>query len=243
MVAKGVIARAVDLLWDMKDRINIVYICSNHEIARQNINRLNITGKKDFALASRITLLPISRESGQLREQKLNFVSFTPGTSFDLKSSKRVLLYHLLTEPWNLSGVAPGNVLQGGSMTDNFRCQLDRFSIDYTVDPGMAKIFVSAVKKRRDLKNRFFALCEQYHRADANVSPEIAQERSGLIGDLRGVLAQACLHALKPDLIILDEFQRFKHLLVETPDSEASQLAHDLFRYSDQDSAARWGMS
>ena len=86
MVAKGVIARAVDLLWDMKDRINIVYICSNHEIARQNINRLNITGKKDFALASRITLLPISRESGQLREQKLNFVSFTPGTSFDLKS-------------------------------------------------------------------------------------------------------------------------------------------------------------
>jgi hypothetical protein len=244
MVAKGVIARAVDLLWDMKDRINIVYICSNHEIARQNINRLNITGKKDFALASRITLLPISRESGQLREQKLNFVSFTPGTSFDLKSSmgvstERVLLYHLLTEPWNLSGVAPGNVLQGGSMTDNFRCQLDRFSIDYTVDPGMAKIFVSAVKKRRDLKNRFFALCEQYHRADANVSPEIAQERSGLIGDLRGVLAQACLHALKPDLIILDEFQRFKHLLVETPDSEASQLAHDLFRYSDQDSAAR----
>jgi hypothetical protein len=37
----------------------------------------------------------------------------------------------------------------------------------------------------------------------------------------------------------LDEFQRFKHLLVENPDSEASQLAHDLFRYSDQHSATR----
>jgi hypothetical protein len=244
MVAKGVIARAVDLLWDKKDRIDIVYICSNHEIARQNINRLNITGKKDFALASRITLLPISRESGQLREQKLNFVSFTPGTSFDLKSSmgvstERVLLYHLLAEPWNLSGVGPSNVLQGGSMADNFRWQLSRFPSDYTIDPGMAELFVTAVKKRGDLKNRFFALCEQYHRADANLPQEIAQQRSKLVSDLRGVLAQACLHALKPDLIILDEFQRFKQLLVETPDSEASQLAHDLFRYSDQESAAR----
>ena len=80
LVAKGVIARAIDRLWDATDRIDIVYICSNHDIARQNINRLNLTGKKDFALALRITLLPISRESGQLREQKINFVSFTRGT-------------------------------------------------------------------------------------------------------------------------------------------------------------------
>jgi hypothetical protein len=57
LVAKGVIARAIDRLWDETDRIDIVYICSNHDIARQNINRLNLTGKKDFALASRITLL------------------------------------------------------------------------------------------------------------------------------------------------------------------------------------------
>ena len=244
MVAKGVVARAIDRLWNARERIDIVYICSNHDIARQNISRLNITGKKDFALASRITLLPISRESSQLHGQKLNFVSFTPGTSFDLKSSmgvstERVLLYHLLAEPWDLAGAAPRNVLQGGSGPDSFRYQLDRFSNDYTVDPGMAASFVANVKKRRSLKNQFFALCEHYHRADANVPPEISQQRSAVVSELRETLARACLHALKPDLIILDEFQRFKHLLVETPDSEASQLAHDLFRYSDQNSATR----
>jgi Helicase conserved C-terminal domain len=244
LVAKGVIARAIDRLWDETDRIDIVYICSNHDIARQNINRLNITGKKDFALASRITLLPISRDSRQLQDQKLNFISFTPGTSFDLKSSmgvstERALLYHLLAKPWNLSGAGPRNVLQGGCTVDNFRAQLDRFSEDYTIDPGMAELFLAQLKNDRKIKNQFFALCDHYHRADANVSPEISHRRSNLIGDLRATLARACLHALKPDLIILDEFQRFKHLLVESPDSEASQLAHDLFRYSDQQSATR----
>jgi len=244
LVAKGVIALAIDRLWDETDRIDIVYICSNHDIARQNINRLNITGKKDFALASRITLLPISRNSGQLRNQKLNFVSFTPGTSFDLKSSmgvstERVLLYYLLAEPWNLSGAGPYNVLQGGCTADNFRYQLDHFFDDgKKIDPSMVEMFLTHLKQDQ-LKNTFFDLCDHYHRADAKVSPETARQRSDLVGDLRATLARACLHALKPDLIILDEFQRFKHLLVENPDSEASQLAHDLFRYSDQHSATR----
>lgn len=38
--------------------------------------------------------------------------------------------------------------------------------------------------------------------------------------------------------VILDGIHRFKHLLVDAPDSAASQLAHDLFRYSDQHSQA-----
>jgi hypothetical protein len=244
LVAKGVVARAIDRLWDKSGSIDIVYICSNHDIARQNINRLNITGRKDFALASRITLLPISRDSEQLRDQKLNFVSFTPGTSFDLKSSmgvstERALLYHLLADPWNLSGSGPRNVLQGGCSADNFRAQLDCFFDYYSIDPGMAERFLSEVRKECNLKNQFFSLCDHYHRTDASVSQEVSQQRSELVGVLRATLARACLHKLKPDLIILDEFQRFKHLLVETPDSEASQLAHDLFRYSDQESAAR----
>ena len=145
-------------------------------------------------------------------------------------STERALLYHLLAEPWNLSGAGPRNVLQGGCTADNFRNQLDRFSDDYTIDSGMAEVFLTLLKKDRKLKNHFFALCDHYHRADAEVSPDISQQRSDLVGDLRATLARACLHALKPDLIILDEFQRFKDLLVENPDSEASQLAHDLFR-------------
>ena len=53
--------------------------------------------------------------------------------------------------------------------------------------------------------------------------------RNALIGELRGLLAASCVEALEPDLVILDEFQRFKHLLVDDPESEAASLARALF--------------
>jgi len=118
LVARGVIARTINHLWDKTDRIDILYICSNANIARQNINRLNVTGQSNFALASRITLLPIRlRELTADKSKRLNFVSFTPGTSFELGQNlgtvdERVLLYWLLGEAWDLKGKAPLNVLQ-----------------------------------------------------------------------------------------------------------------------------------
>src|ERR1700693_5857744 len=48
LVARGLIAKVVDHLWDRVDRIDVVYICSNADIARQNIARLYIADKHDF---------------------------------------------------------------------------------------------------------------------------------------------------------------------------------------------------
>jgi hypothetical protein len=105
LVARGLIAKVIDHLWPRIEelkRIDVVYICSNADIARQNINRLNISRVKDFVHATRLTLLPIMLQG--MKEKKLNFVSFTPGTSFNAKSStgvgtERMLLYWLLKEP------------------------------------------------------------------------------------------------------------------------------------------------
>src|SRR5699024_4970911 len=45
MVAKGIAARAVDHLWDSGRNISVLYICSNAQIARQNLHRLRqLTG-------------------------------------------------------------------------------------------------------------------------------------------------------------------------------------------------------
>jgi hypothetical protein len=54
-----------------------------------------------------------------------------------------------------------------------------------------------------------------------------------LVGKLRTVLAQAGVGALEPDLVILDEFQRFRHLLDLTEGGEAAELAHHLFDHGD----------
>ena len=53
------------------------------------------------------------------------------------------------------------------------------------------------------------------------------------MGRLRSLLATTCIKALEPDLVILDEFQRFKGLLSGT--DPAADLARDLFDYSGAD--------
>jgi hypothetical protein len=243
MVARGLIAKAIEELWDTVGRIDVVYICSSREIAKQNIDRLNIFGRQDFALPDRITELP--KYVHGLKDQKLNFVAFTPGTSFNLKSStgtarERALLYRLLKDHWELSGVVPLNVLQCGCGKDSFRSYCDyACSDEVKVDADITERFLAEVdkdseKSRREgkagLRERFETLYENFSRSNNKVPAEIWYTRNGVIGDLRTLLAAVCLEALEPDLIILDEFQRFKDLL--EGDSDAAQLASKLFDFS-----------
>lgn len=66
VIARGIIARAIQELneVDAVKRIDIVYICSNADLANQNLQRLNVTGDKHLAMATRLTLL--ARESRKL---------------------------------------------------------------------------------------------------------------------------------------------------------------------------------
>jgi hypothetical protein len=64
----------------------------------------------------------------------------------------------------------------------------------------------------------------------------MTQPRNSLIARLRARLSHACVDALQPDLIIMDEFQRFRDLL--HGNSDAAQLARELFEYSDSNGHA-----
>jgi len=249
MVARGVIARAIHHLWDTVDRIDIIYICSNADIARQNIKRLNVMREMNVVKATRITLLPTNIH--ELRNNKVNFVALTPGTSLDLKSNlgvrnERALLYWLLQPLWKFTGSAPKNVFQGTAGAENFRYLLKHFESWYSIDRKLAIAFRKAVRERSrearergdpDLKDRFAELCRIFHRANAVVDRHDSTKRSRLIGQLRTILAEVCLDALEPDLVILDEFQRFKPLL--EGQGEAGFLATRLFSWSDETAAVR----
>ena len=104
MVARGVIARMIEHLWDTTDRIDILYICSNQAIAAQNINRLNVLNRRELALPTRMTLIPLQvRGEQRLDANKVNFISLTPGTTFNLRSAtgvtqERALLLRMLED-------------------------------------------------------------------------------------------------------------------------------------------------
>jgi hypothetical protein len=238
MIAKGIIARAIEHLYGKVNRLDIVYICSNLGIARQNINRLNPLPDHEFPNAERITLLPLHLRD--LREGDVNLISFTPGTSLDLKNNlgtrrERLLLATLLERVWSLRGTGPLNVLQGGvTDTEAFRQRAKDFSREFrtelTESASLIAGFATELGQAPQLKERFLALCDQFGRTRKHIPDDERKARNRMVGELRGILARTCIAALEPDLIILDEFQRFKELL--DADSEAGELAQQLFQWS-----------
>jgi len=236
LVARGVIAKAVDHLWDTVPRINVIYICSNLAIAHQNIDRLNITADRQFQFASRATLLPITLQ--QLRGNKLNFVSLTPGTSFHLRSRsgwqrERAVLYSLLREYWDVRLGSLKNVLRGDVRPDRWRSYLAWFKREVApaLDEELKQAFFSALDEVPQLRTRYDAVAELIGPRRKHLSPEMRSERNYWIGDLRRLLARSCLSALEPDLVILDEFQRFKYLL--GTEGDTALLARELFAFPD----------
>jgi hypothetical protein len=233
LVARGLVAKIIDRLWNQVERIDIVYICSNGSIARQNIGRLNVSEARDATLPSRITLLP--KVVHGLKSRKLNFISLTPQTSFDLRSSlgtyeERALLYWLLPDDWRPSATAARNLLQGTADRDRFRERVDEFDHD-SVDAELRDAFRQYLAGERGLRDEFLQAAEHFQVWRERPPDEARNAQRGVIGKLRSGLATSCLRALEPDLVILDEFQRFKHLLDGI--DPAGELARDLFSFGD----------
>jgi hypothetical protein len=244
LVARGVIAKVVEHLWQQRS-INIIYICSSGDIARQNVQRLNVSSDVEFKSPDRITLLPQHVED--LKKNKLNFIALTPGTSFDLKNAtgrkeERVLLYWMLKSIWQLDGAAPKNVLQVGADKHNFREQIKRFDRDRSISRGLKSAFRAALaddnaacreRGQSTLKVRFNRVCRELPKSRewTRIPEETRTEIRSMIGELRALLAETCIRALSPDLIILDEFQRFRSLL--EGEDDAGLLAEKLFEWKD----------
>jgi hypothetical protein len=130
------------------------------------------------------------------------------------------------------------NVLQMDVVnTRIWRERLRSFEENFPIDEELRQRFEDRIVKRTDLADRFEELCRKFYNVNHRSTPEERRERISVIGALRHELAISCLNALEPDFIIMDEFQRFRHLL--NAEGEESELARALFDYSDQNTRAR----
>jgi hypothetical protein len=243
LVARGVIARTIDHLWETVDRIDIIYICSNQSIARANLPKLQVSGEQErsFALATRLTMLAteLAPKKGQpsLGDSKVNFVSFTPATSFHMGHSggmakERRVLFHLLRPLFRSRRTGLMNLLQGAvSRTDKWRYLIKHEEVP--LDPGIRRRFRTAVRAHPDLRPRIKDVIDAwFHKRRKEWPREARVARNELLGELRRLLAECCIQALEPDLIILDEFQRFKSVLEHRPEfrDPAAEIAQALFQ-------------
>lgn len=248
IVARGVIARAIEHLETVDDveRIDIVYICSNVDLAAQNLRRLNVTDREHIGMTTRLTML--AKESRRLNEptpgtgKKVNLVSFTPGTSFSDggwrqgSAPERAMLTVILDQLVNESSsdhritrmIMQGAVRSKSSFNNTIKRLKD--DLDGSPDPVIIGAFDKLIRADGTL-TQFLALREQL-RNKHKLPDELEQVVKVLTGSFRQSLAKAGVDTLEPDLIILDEFQRFRQLL-DPETGDAAELAHALFNHAD----------
>jgi hypothetical protein len=234
LVAKGLIARTIEHFQDTTQRIDIVYVCSNADIATQNVGRLMLPGLQSFAQATRLTLLPLVTD--KLREHKINFISFTPGTTFNHgnrtgRKEERHLLYQMLRNFPRIDDRGLRDALQctaGESWDQDAQRELK-------FDQDIAKAFREQLVADDQFLASVIAISERFsdRRTTRTISDEDWNKCLEMISALRRLLAKTCLAALKPALVILDEFQRFSELFDDPDKHPSAELAHDLFNFSD----------
>ena len=254
-VAKGVIAQVIDHLGRTGDkRHDIVYVCSNGAIARQNLRKLVPEGIEPTPVnVDRLTMLPLVKLKGYRDGRPgINLLAITPGTSLNFgastgRFSERALAYTLLRRHWGTEVMGKRARwifwfgLRAGSHADRdmklrgweewYRPQV-KVSREEFADRMKQ---VDAERERAGkppLRQLFDEIVERLGSGDG-FRGRTWWLRVELIAEVRRVMAIVGIDALRPDLVVLDEFQRFKDLLRPEPGNLAAELAQALFDYCD----------
>ena len=219
---------------EQDDFFKVVYICSNANIADQNIEKLGVDNRMSIS-ESRLSMQHLyiklaekriakQREKGEMPE---SIIPLTPSTSFRFYSAQgtaneRALMYDILCELPQfkdhkkvISNLLSCNVKNWHELTIIYNGKIKECGKDY--------------------------LCEMYGKLQTSLSDTIInqlieyaqngcdnRQRADLINKLRRIFAGISIDMLDPDLVIMDEFQRFNSLL-EQSDDEQSMLANKFF--------------
>ena len=250
-VAKGVIAQVIDHLGRIGDtRHDIVYVCSNAAIARQNLRKLVPKGIEPLEDVGRLAMLPLTAlNEGDGTQPGINLLAITPGTSLKFGRStgqfkKRCLAYTFLRAHWGTEvmtaparrifweGVTAGNPDARLRLWERERRPRITASLKAFADE-LAEVERSRRRHGRPTLRTLFDRLVDGLKWKRAFPDDLWDDRRVLIGEIRRILAIVGIAALEPDLVVLDEFQRFKDLLRPDPDNFAAELAHRLFDYTD----------
>ena len=233
IVSKGVIQAVGELsdeygIWD-DNTYRVVYICSNANIVKQNTENLGIEDVMNID-ESRLSMqhFIVAKKVKELQKSKKSkpriLIPLTPGTSFNLQTSagnmnERALMFAILShlDDFKDHKTALKNRLNiYGANGDNWTDIIDKYE--------------------KDIKEN---VCTGYRE---NISKEVVnddcyQEAKDLllkaITLFRIIFCKISMKELNPDLVIMDEFQRFSSLLDLEGNSEEAMLTRTFFGKED----------
>ncbi|MEO7679096.1 MAG: DEAD/DEAH box helicase family protein, partial [Sphingomonas sp.] len=194
----------------------VFYITSNTRVSDQNAKRLvDFLGKaapQAVSTVDRLGLIPIEEHAGQT----LRLYPLAPITSFPSltvrpqtgKAGERAFIAQLLERCYpGIGAMLPKGFMQQRAQA-GWQKALDR------AEPKTARVPRTFVDAYRTTLVREFG----YDARKRIVKAANSGKPLHVLASLRRPLAEACLLATPPDLVIFDEFQRYRDLLAPTAD-------------------------
>lgn len=226
-VAQGVI----EALCEKQKHLEVFYVCSSLSIIHQNRDALldNLSSedqKRARVDVDRLTLLPTARRP-PTRTTPFTLYTLTPGTlpsgRRTGRADERAVIWELLRR--SVKGVARHRTLEAvfQRSVGSWDGHLVNAASDVTYE--LASLFRSELATILGLGDApWTSTLMQCMKSMAS------DDAADLIGKCRSALARAALRKFSPDLIILDEFQRFFDTIIpdEKEAEEKDKEAHDI---------------
>lgn len=245
IVSKGVIQAVGELsdeygIWD-DNTYRVVYICSNANIVKQNTENLGIEDVMNID-ESRLSMqhFIVAKKVKELQKSKKSkpriLIPLTPGTSFNLQTSagnmnERALKFAILShlDDFKDHKTALKNRLNiYGANGDNWTDIIDKYEKDtkenvctgYRENISKEVVNDDCYQEAKDLLLKAIAL-NDYNTTNKAITL------------FRIIFCKISMKELNPDLVIMDEFQRFSSLLDLEGNSEEAMLTRTFFGKED----------
>ena len=250
LVARGTTAKFAKLRREEGDNlVKVVYICSNATIAEQNLDKLRLVNeiKVQSTGTSRLSMQHLNIFNEEYDESILSnyiqLIPLTPETSFKVTNSQgivgeRALMFAILKRVpefqryrRNMEKIFRFNVKYWAGARDWYEEQViecDRKSggdyLEYMVRE-VRDILKKTPFEDTTLMDSFLHFLRKRNIDVRDAKPYIVK--------MRLIFADISLNKLEPDLIIMDEFQRFKYLLDNDRNSDMDILTNKFFSSDD----------
>lgn len=205
----------------------VLYVCSNLSIAHQNRRKiLEVLRGHTKGAVSEVDRLTLMRTANRPTHPRLHLYTLTPATSIpgrattrpDGRQDERALIHALVEALW----------------PEFFKERKEGF-FQFNAQKSW-QAWVDWQKRRIDGNQRLLNAFERSVRREfaipkgARLAPALRRQKNAwdLIKHFRNALAAAALEDIAPDLVIMDEFQRFRDLVKLEVDPAAARVIQRL---------------
>ena len=244
LIGRGVIVKTARQKIEEKcDLCKVVYICSNQNIANQNIRKLDITGRNIVESVSDTRLsmqhLKIMEQASDeaIKDGFIQLIPLTPETSFKMTSGggsvqERALIFAILkripdfkAHIKTLEDFMIHGAIKSWESSEKYNYESRVAQCEEATGGIYPKNIIDKICSEEFEEIRDILL---NHLKNRRYNRELSYSDYAVMNKLRVMFAKISVSMLEPDLVIMDEFQRFK-FLISDEESDIGILAKRFF--------------